>query len=391
MKKTFVLLSMFALGVLAGFYGRELQVIGEEKLTDLTRIGVAVKDKQPEEAIPSWWAGLSLAPVPEPVRAVLTAETEGVWVVGVLPGSPAEKAGIKTYDIITKVGSQEVTDGKEITDEIQKSEGKELEFTVFRAGELKTLTLTPTHMPEEMKARYRALQQDFFGPPMGPGIHIQIPRRGIEIQVPEGGAIGGGIKRLSPENLPPEVRQRLEEAFGGKIFENGDDEEENDASEEDASRSEAGAEEDEDHDIIVKKDRQIQLPGSRPGNFPGRNLPPAAPGGNVRSSFAMSQHMMFSHNGKPLEITVTRANDQPARIKATWEGKEYESNDETLDVFPEEIRGKIEDILKNGGAKVRVAPGGISIFGGGQTEDAQDAEESGELKVKADKVIDLKK
>ena len=56
--------------------------------------------------------------------------------VAIVPGSPADRAGVKENDIITHVNGHELAEDQELPDEIQKYKvGEELELTLLRKGE----------------------------------------------------------------------------------------------------------------------------------------------------------------------------------------------------------------------------------------------------------------
>jgi serine protease Do len=67
---------------------------------------------------------------------------------GVLPGSPAERAGFKAEDIIVAVGGVKVSEGKPLGALIQEhAVGDSVSFTVRRGGETLTLTVTLAERP----------------------------------------------------------------------------------------------------------------------------------------------------------------------------------------------------------------------------------------------------
>ena len=397
MRKIVCFIVVAVLAVAVFLYGRQIQTIAAEKVVDLMKIGEAAGNAEEKESTPgatTWWIGVSLAPVPEAVRAQLLAGTleneEGVQVAAVIPGSPAEKAGLKTHDIITRVGNQKITTQRELTEIIQKAENAELKFSVLSAGVSKTVSVTPALMPEEMKARQRAAQPGLIpGGQIPPGgIRIHIPRGDIQIQLPEGGTFpGGGIKKLS-ENM----RKMVEDSFGEGNFENGGFFFGEDGDEEEAEENAEN-----EAEKIDLKERQA-VPGEKNDRKSGENRVPVPnfggnkPGMSVRSGVSVSQHVILQLNGKSLEISLSRTNDNPPKIKAVWEGKDYESDDGTLDIFPEEIRGKVQEIRDNNRTKISVAPGGgVRVFGRGGDAENADTEDDGELKVRSEKIIDLKK
>ena len=75
--------------------------------------------------------------------AVLNKVPQGAYVVSVIAGSPAESAGIKANDIITKFDGQELTEEDTLADAIKKkSPGEAIELEIWRDGETLKLTVT---------------------------------------------------------------------------------------------------------------------------------------------------------------------------------------------------------------------------------------------------------
>src|SRR6202022_2203093 len=68
----------------------------------------------PEIGVGPWeeesgWLGIEIAEVtPEKAKELKLSAVRGIVVVGVEPGSPAAKAGLKAEDVITKYDEQEV-------------------------------------------------------------------------------------------------------------------------------------------------------------------------------------------------------------------------------------------------------------------------------------------
>jgi regulator of sigma E protease len=75
-------------------------------------------------------------------------------VVGMVQsGMPAEKAGLKAGDKFISFGGVPVHDQSHLADLIGKSEGKESELVIQRAGEPLTVRITPQYDPEVKKGR----------------------------------------------------------------------------------------------------------------------------------------------------------------------------------------------------------------------------------------------
>lgn len=69
---------------------------------------------------------------------------EGVKIAGVRPGSPAERAGIRTGDVILRVGRREIRNVYDYTYALQElKEGEEVEFVILRSGDRLSLKVTP--------------------------------------------------------------------------------------------------------------------------------------------------------------------------------------------------------------------------------------------------------
>lgn len=77
-------------------------------------------------------------------NAILNSIPQGAYVVGVVAGSPAEKAEIKDGDIITKVDNEEITEKNGGLSKIisKKKAGDKVEVEVWRDGETKKLQIT---------------------------------------------------------------------------------------------------------------------------------------------------------------------------------------------------------------------------------------------------------
>lgn len=57
----------------------------------------------------------------DPNSLVTLPETEGVLVVGVVPNSPAQSAGLRRGDVITKIDGKRITDAQQLQEMVEKS------------------------------------------------------------------------------------------------------------------------------------------------------------------------------------------------------------------------------------------------------------------------------
>jgi putative serine protease PepD len=73
----------------------------------------------------------------------MSGTDSGVQLAGVRAGSPAEKAGLRAGDVITKLGDYEVPDLEAMTGALRSHKpGETVEVVVRRDGRLITLTAT---------------------------------------------------------------------------------------------------------------------------------------------------------------------------------------------------------------------------------------------------------
>lgn len=80
------------------------------------------------------------------------AADSGVMVIRVMEGTPAEDAGIKRGDVISKVNEVEVATATDVQAQVETSSiGKPLKVEVDRKGKVKTLEVKPTKMPSSLQ------------------------------------------------------------------------------------------------------------------------------------------------------------------------------------------------------------------------------------------------
>jgi S1-C subfamily serine protease len=70
-------------------------------------------------------------------------ESQGLWIERVVPGGPAEKAGLLAGDQLIAVEGKEISEVTEIHDALsRKGWGKEISLTLIREGSKKEITVT---------------------------------------------------------------------------------------------------------------------------------------------------------------------------------------------------------------------------------------------------------
>jgi serine protease Do len=96
----------------------------------------------PKDPVP--YVGVKLQDIPQTyVKELGLDNTNGAFVYSVVMGSPAFKAGIKTYDVITSINGQEVKTSQALVDAVQKLKvGDKAVLGVVRDGKKMELTVT---------------------------------------------------------------------------------------------------------------------------------------------------------------------------------------------------------------------------------------------------------
>jgi hypothetical protein len=90
-----------------------------------------------------------------------------------LPGDPADKAGVKLYDVLLKVDDKALENGEELIHAVDKAKETKLKLDVIRGGKPLEITVTPSKRPliielgklheqqEQMELAQKALAQIF--------------------------------------------------------------------------------------------------------------------------------------------------------------------------------------------------------------------------------------
>jgi C-terminal processing protease CtpA/Prc len=91
-------------------------------------------------------------------RKLKLPSSDGVYVIDVMPDSPAEQAGLKHGDVITHVNGKLVDDEDELVDDLNKvGAGKQVDLTVIREGK-----------KQEIKAKLEEVPARALGAGAGP-------------------------------------------------------------------------------------------------------------------------------------------------------------------------------------------------------------------------------
>ncbi len=281
-----------------------------------------------------YWVGALIGPVPEPILVHISkdllAEGKGVFLNEVVQGSPAEKAGLKQFDIVTKVGGETV-DPESFIEKVRESKGEKIVCEVLRSGKIQTLDLTPEVRPAQ---------------PQGFRLHPRIfrmpgdPQAQPNFEIPE---MPEEMKKLIPEGMDLE---EMPEMFGGELLP------------EDLPIP------DEIREMLKNQKRMFRQPN--PGRVPG-GIPQFQFHGGQKSHMhievtpngtRVTRKMETEVDGEPLTVLSKKEGEDPAELLIEWGEESYEITEEELDSLPEEILDHVKSLLGSG--SIQIHSDGIS-------------------------------
>jgi serine protease Do len=105
-------------------------------------------------AVTRGWLGVQIQPVTDDIAEGLgLKDKKGALVADVTDKSPALAAGIKTGDTIIKVGSDEISDPRDLAKKVARySPGKSVDVTIIRGGKTQTIAVELGKMPGDKEA-----------------------------------------------------------------------------------------------------------------------------------------------------------------------------------------------------------------------------------------------
>jgi len=100
-----------------------------------------------------YWLGVSGDTAEPALRAQLRlGEGQGFLVTGVQEDSPAAKADVEKFDLLLLVDGKNVGELKDLVTVVDENKDKEVELTLLRAGEKRSVKLTPVKRPDAKPA-----------------------------------------------------------------------------------------------------------------------------------------------------------------------------------------------------------------------------------------------
>lgn len=117
-----------------------------------------------------FFLGVSCVPLTEELRDDLKVDREqGLVVMDVVTGSPADAGGVQKYDILVAVGDKDLLKVADLIEAVSASDGKEMTITLAREGKRQDVQVTPQPR-RDISFRVPA--------PLGAPVGVQIIRPG---------------------------------------------------------------------------------------------------------------------------------------------------------------------------------------------------------------------
>ena len=115
--------------------------------------------------VPAYWIGITGRRVLSPVlrTQLQLAEDLGIVVEGVVPESPAAKAGLSQHDVILRAGEEPVLDMRVLQQVVLQSGSEPIELQLIRMGQEMTVTVVPEKRPAGALAPMGPSARNFSG------------------------------------------------------------------------------------------------------------------------------------------------------------------------------------------------------------------------------------
>ena len=177
---------------------------------------VVMKHNGQENAKPRAWLGIEPAPVGEALAAQLNLpEGTGLLVAAVLPDSPAEAAGLRQHDVLTRLDDQVLIESRQLQVLVRSRQaGDTVKLTYLRGGREDTLTVTLAE--RLLPPPGRNPRMEWFGREGMPEVPPVPPIPDFEGEGPEAPRAPRppGQFRFESSGLPPELVDEVMRALG---------------------------------------------------------------------------------------------------------------------------------------------------------------------------------
>lgn len=136
-----------------------LSSLSSQPLLAEIKAAVPAPENEPTQKLNFAWLGIWIDDVPISLGKHLSSllkDNQGVLVRKISPDSPAAKAGINEFDIITKFNNQEIFTGEQLTRLVRSTQIKTtVKLTLIRQGQLTTQDVILEASPKQSSIRHR--------------------------------------------------------------------------------------------------------------------------------------------------------------------------------------------------------------------------------------------
>lgn len=144
------------------------------------------------------WLGVSIQDVtPVIAKALKLERPQGALVSDVFEKSPAQKAGIKSGDLIIEVDGQSIVDANALRHEVAKARpGSKVKMVVIRDGDKKTISVKLASRENGLEYAEASSQGKGFSGELGMSVEQEEGADGVVVQSiqPDGAAASAGIR-----------------------------------------------------------------------------------------------------------------------------------------------------------------------------------------------------
>ena len=157
-----------------------------------------------EPAEPKVWIGVRITAVPEPLAAHIGEQ--GVMILNIVVGSPADRAGLDRYDVVVAYDGQATDSPKDLTEVVaQTAAGQEVNLTIIRAGQPRTIKLAPAERTPDQGYELK------YDEPEDVLLHDDVALRGLRLLQRGQGGHEWIIEQLGPLYGLPDALKELED------------------------------------------------------------------------------------------------------------------------------------------------------------------------------------
>lgn len=163
-----------------------------------------IADLKVDQKVSRGWLGVSIQPVDEATaKALGLKKAQGALIGGVVPGQPAEQAGIEAGDVILKIDNTDINSPEELQRVIMvKKPGETVTATLWREGKLKKVRIKLSDRraaqgdTQDEGARSDSPDNSSLGVQLKPLNQAEADRLGVDLK--QGGLM---ITQMDPEGL----------------------------------------------------------------------------------------------------------------------------------------------------------------------------------------------